>query len=172
MDKSQTPCKYRDFRFVLIIPYGHTFATNALAGGMDVKTLSTIIGHVSSSTTLNVYAHATDAMKQAAATKIDMGIAKAKPKPQIKETAEKAMTDFQPTKGRKRKWGTGSVIQCSPNRWRGYFSKVWPDGTTRHKDVYAPTKEECEALLREAMAEMKTAINAERERLKNETKAS
>ncbi len=150
----------------------HTFATNALSSGMDVKTLSTIIGHVSSSTTLNVYAHATDAMKQAAAAKIDMGIAKAKPKPQIKETAEKTMTDFRPTKGRKRKWGTGSVIQCSPNRWRGCFSKVWPDGTTRHKDVYAPTKEECEALLREAMAEMKTAINAERERLKNKTKAS
>ncbi len=30
---------------------------------MDVKTLSTIIGHVSSSTTLNVYAHVTDEMR-------------------------------------------------------------------------------------------------------------
>ena len=29
---------------------------------MDVKTLSTIIGHVSSSTTLNIYAHVTDEM--------------------------------------------------------------------------------------------------------------
>ncbi len=45
-------------------------------------------------------------------------------------------------------------------------------GTTRHKDVYAPTKGECEALLKEAMAEMKAAINAERERLKDEAKAS
>lgn len=151
----------------------HTFATNALAGGMDVKTLSTIIGHVSSSTTLNVYAHATDAMKQEAAAKIDHGIAKAETMPQAKEAAEQhTMTDFHPTKGIKRKWGTGSVIQCSKNRWRGYFSKVWPDGTTRHKDVYTPTEEECEALLKEAMAEMKTAINAERERLKDEAKAS
>lgn len=33
----------------------HTFATNALEHGMDVKTLSAIIGHVSSATTLNVY---------------------------------------------------------------------------------------------------------------------
>ena len=40
----------------------HTFATASLEHGMDVKTLSTIIGHVSSSTTLNIYAHVTDEM--------------------------------------------------------------------------------------------------------------
>ena len=33
----------------------HTFATASLEHGMDVKTLSTIIGHVSSATTLNTY---------------------------------------------------------------------------------------------------------------------
>ena len=33
----------------------HAFATASLEHGMDVKTLSTIIGHVSSSTTLNIY---------------------------------------------------------------------------------------------------------------------
>ena len=30
---------------------------------MDIKTLSTIIGHVSSTTTLNTYTHVTDAMR-------------------------------------------------------------------------------------------------------------
>lgn len=35
----------------------HTFSTAALEHSMDIKTLSTIIGHVSSSTTLNIYAH-------------------------------------------------------------------------------------------------------------------
>lgn len=40
----------------------HTFATNALAHGMDIKTLSTILGHVSSATTLNTYSHVTDEM--------------------------------------------------------------------------------------------------------------
>ena len=40
---------------------------------MDVKTLSTIIGHVSSSTTLNVYAHVTDEMRRTAAAKIAAG---------------------------------------------------------------------------------------------------
>ena len=39
----------------------HTFATASLEHGMDIKTLSTIIGHVSSTTTLNTYTHVTDA---------------------------------------------------------------------------------------------------------------
>lgn len=39
---------------------------------MDVKTLSTIIGLVSSSTTLNIYAHVTDEMQRTAASKIDL----------------------------------------------------------------------------------------------------
>lgn len=56
----------------------HTFATNALEYGMDIKTLSTILGHVSSATTLNVYAHVTDEMRQTAAAKIDQGIAQRK----------------------------------------------------------------------------------------------
>ena len=38
---------------------------------MDVKTLSAVIGHVSSSTTLNIYAHVTDEMRRTAAIKID-----------------------------------------------------------------------------------------------------
>ena len=54
----------------------HTFATASLEHGMDVKTLSTIIGHVSSSTTLNIYAHVTDEMQRTAAAKIDRGIIK------------------------------------------------------------------------------------------------
>ena len=52
----------------------HTFATASLEHGMDIKTLSTIIGHVSSTTTLNTYTHVTDAMRQNAADKIDQGI--------------------------------------------------------------------------------------------------
>lgn len=76
----------------------HTFATNALARGMDIKTLSTILGHVSSATTLNTYSHVTDEMRQRAAVKIDQGIAKA----EIQDTAiaqpEWTMTTFQARK--------------------------------------------------------------------------
>lgn len=35
----------------------HTFATRALECGMDVKTLSEVMGHKNSSVTLNRYAH-------------------------------------------------------------------------------------------------------------------
>ena len=77
----------------------HTFATNALAHGMDIKTLSTILGHVSAATTLNTYSHITDEMRQQAAVKIDAGIAKAEPQP-INESSpqERTMTDFQARK--------------------------------------------------------------------------
>ena len=53
----------------------HTFATMAISNGVDVKTLSTIIGHVSSATTLDIYSHVTDLMQQAA-VRIDRQIGK------------------------------------------------------------------------------------------------
>ena len=42
----------------------HTFATAALENGMDVKTLSAIIGHTSAATTLDIYTHITDTMQE------------------------------------------------------------------------------------------------------------
>ena len=57
----------------------HLFVTTALENGMDVKTLSAITGHVSAKTTLNVYTHVTDTMRQTAAAKIDRGIGKCEP---------------------------------------------------------------------------------------------
>ena len=81
----------------------HTFATNALAYGMDIKTLSTILGHVSCATTLNTYSHITDEMRQKAAVKIDQGIAKAEVTEQEEKPKERTMTTFQARKRWSRK---------------------------------------------------------------------
>ena len=44
----------------------HTFATHALASGVDVKTLSGILGHTRAAFTLDTYTHTTgDMQKQA-----------------------------------------------------------------------------------------------------------
>ena len=48
----------------------HTFATNALAGGVDAKTLSGILGHFSAGFTLDTYKHITNDMQRCAAEKI------------------------------------------------------------------------------------------------------
>ena len=97
----------------------------ALENGMDIKTLSAMIGHISSETTLNIYSHITDTMQQQAAVRIDREIGgtdaqmpeftqsielpKASEPTPPKATLEK---EFEPYKGKIRKSGTGCV--CCP----------------------------------------------------------
>lgn len=45
----------------------HTFATHAIAGGVDAKTLSGILGHANASFTLDNYTHVTTDMQKSAA---------------------------------------------------------------------------------------------------------
>ena len=146
----------------------HTFATNALNHGMDVKTLSTIIGHISSRTTLNVYAHVTDEMRQKAAVTIDRGIGKVEPCEVEQAPPQNTLTDFRPTEGIRRRRGTGHIKQLSDHRWIGRCTMKWPDGTTRIRTISGKTEEECEEKLAVLIAEMK----AERARQKEEGIAS
>ena len=44
----------------------HTFATHALASGVDAKTLSGILGHTKASFTLDTYTHTTGDMQKRA----------------------------------------------------------------------------------------------------------
>lgn len=151
----------------------HVFATNALEHGMDVKTLSTVIGHVSSATTLNVYAHVTSDMQRQAAARIDRGIGKA----EVAESTSIAksmstMTDFRPIRERKRRWGTGSLSKNQNGQWVGRYTITWPDGRLETRKVYAATEEECERLLAAMIADMKSEVAAEKERLTAENRAS
>ena len=135
---------------------------------MDVKTLSTVIGHNSVSTTLNIYAHITDDMRAAAAANIDRGIAKQEQTKQSekKKAQEKPMTDFVATKRQRRKPGTGCVSQIGEHLWEGKYSPRGPDGKKRNGNVYAHTREECEERLKVLIQEMKAEIVAEREQMK------
>lgn len=42
----------------------HTFATNCIEAGMDIKSLSEILGHADVSITLNIYVHSSDKIKR------------------------------------------------------------------------------------------------------------
>ena len=150
----------------------HTFATASLEHGMDVKTLSTIIGHVSSATTLNTYTHVTDAMRQSAADKIDRGIGRAKPKPRQELVPQKPIpSTFQARKGQRRKPGTGCVSQINDQLWEGRYSPR-VNGKRLARNVYARTEAECEEKLAALIREMKKELAAERERPKQGDSAS
>ena len=153
----------------------HTFATLALENGMDVKTLSAMLGHVSAATTLDIYTHITDDMRLTAAANIDRGIGKAAPQEDASEPGQETapaqaekpcMTDFKPYVGRKRRSGTGCVSEINDHLFEGRYSPKWPDGKKHARNVYAHTREECEEKLKVLIVEMKAEI-AEAQRLKD-----
>ena len=174
----QTILERADCKRVRFHDLRHTFATLALENGMDVKTLSAMLGHVSAATTLDIYTHITDDMRLTAAANIDRGIGKAAPQEDASEPgretapaqAEKpSMTDFKPYIGRKRRSGTGCISQINDHLFEGRYSPKWPDGKKHARNVYAHTREECEEKLKVLIAEMKAEI-VEAQRLKDEGK--
>ena len=139
----------------------HTFATMSLENGMDVKTLSTIIGHVSSATTLNTYTHITDEMRRKAAVNIDQGIAgvEAAAAGEEEKTAY-SEPEFTPVQPARRRPGTGYLKQIGENLWEGRYSPIWPDGKKHSRNVYGHTEAECEEKLAELILQMKAEIAA------------
>ena len=125
----------------------HTFATMALENGMDIKTLSAMIGHISAETTLNIYSHITDTMQRQAAVKIDReigGTDAQMSEPELPKASEQAQTNataepkFEPYKGkiRNKEFGDrhmfGELLQTNeynekraPNN--GQPSKIAPE---------------------------------------------
>lgn len=133
---------------------------------MDVKILSTIIGHISSATTLDIYSHVTDTMQKQAAAKIDRQIGKTDaPIPEEEAKPHADQSGFQPYKSKYRKAGTGGVYQLNDHLWEGKYSPRDATGKRISRNVYAKTEEECEEELAVMIAEMKKEIAAEKERL-------
>ena len=158
-DRLQLILEHANCKQVRFHDLRHTFATLALQNGMDVKTLSAMLGHVSAATTLDIYTHSTSDMQHAAARKIDCGIGKAEiqdePAPQANTPA---IVDFQPYMGKVRKPGTGCISQISDHLFEGRYSPTWIDGKKHARNVYAHTREECEEKLKVLIAEMKAEL--------------
>ena len=147
----------------------HTFATTALANGMDIKTLSAIIGHNSAETTLNIYTHITDEMQRTAADKIERGIMRnmslsdKDEKVPDKTAKTSCEVNFEPLKPTRRKSGTGCISKINDNLYEGRYSPRLPDGKRISKNVYAKTEEECEFKLAELIKIIRVGIVAEKE---------
>ncbi len=147
----------------------HTFSTMALESGMDIKSLSSMLGHVSSATTIDIYSHITNTMQRQAAAKIDRQIGGTEaPIPRADERVriDTDQPKFEPYKLKVRKSGTGCVTMINDHLFEGRYTPTNAYGKRESHNIYAKTREECEEKLAELIAKVKADIKAEKERLK------
>ena len=153
----------------------HTFATMALSAGMDIKTLSATIGHISSATTLDIYSHVTNDMQRKAAERIENKIGRKEPLPAHlrkyeevpkKEPKPPQRENFEPYKGKIRRSGSGGLYQINDHLWEGRFTPTLANGKRHSYNVYAKTRDECEALLEEMIIRVKAEIEEEKQQIK------
>jgi len=160
------PIRFHDLR--------HTFATNALQSGMDIKTLSSIIGHVSSATTINIYSHITDEMQREAASRIERKITgKESQAKAIEPVANRPQIEpFVPYTGKIRRPGKGCITEINDHLFEGRYSPTWPDGKRRSHNIYAKTRDECEVKLAALIKDIQAEIEiARQEKLESERMA-
>ncbi len=146
----------------------------AFENGMDVKTLSTTIGHVSSATTIDIYSHITDTMQRQAAAKIDRQIGGSDaeiPRAEERARVDTLPPDFEPYKPKYRKSGTGCVTMINDHLFEGRHTPTNAYGKRESHNIYAKTREECEEKLAAMITHVKADIKAEKERLKTMNKS-
>lgn len=149
----------------------HTFATTALEHGMDIKTLSAIIGHISSATTIDVYSHITNTMELQAAEKIEQGMGNSEVYSTAETPIEQTPYDstktaqtakFEPYTGKIRKSGTGGIYQINDHLFEGRYTPTNAHGKRESHNVYAKTREECETLLADMIEAVRQQIKEDK----------
>lgn len=143
----------------------YIFSTMALENGLDIKTLSAVLGHSSAETTISVYSHVTGEMERNAAKKMDDAFGTPKPadspvcddNPEDGQTPEQETkyAEFTAQKSKKCKLGTGCIFKVSKNTWQGKYTPRSKDGKREQHIVYAKSEEECERKLGEMIREFK-----------------
>ena len=71
-------------------------------------------------------------------------------------------SDFQPYQPKHRKSRIGCIYQINDHLWEGKYSPVGADGKRIRRNVYAPTKEECEEKLAVMIEEVKKEIEQQK----------
>ena len=152
----------------------HTFATMSLESGMDVKTLSAMIGHISSATTLDIYSHITTEMQVNAARKIDNSYGRDyevyEEEAKVVEEPKPVIKPFDPYKGKIRKSGTGGIYELNDHLYEGRYTPTNANGKRESHNVYGKTREECQEKLNAMYVEVRARINAEKEAMRRATK--
>ena len=132
---------------------------------MDIKTLSTILGHISSKTTIDIYLHSTDEMIKNAANKINARFSKGKATDQnVQAETEQKPPDpnFEPKKDKIRKAGTGCISKINDHLYEGRYSPKDAYGKRMARNVYTKTEEECKIELAKLIVRMKAEISEQK----------
>ncbi len=123
-NRLKTLLRHADLPMIRFHDLRHTFATMALENGMDVKTLSATIGHVSAATTLDIYSHMTDTMQIQAAVSIDRKIGGTNARMPVVEQTPKETAKL-PVNARV------SPQRPIPSRYRERYANPAPDACIR-----------------------------------------
>ena len=110
-----------------------------------------------------------DEMKKNAADKINARFSKGKDadkKVQAEEEQKPQETKFEPKKGKMRKPGTGCISKINDHLYEGRYSPKDAYGKRMARNIYAPTREECEEKLAILIKEMKAEIAEQKAKLR------
>jgi len=102
-------------------PVAHIF-DYALEKGMDIKSLSSLLSHVSFATTIDIYSHMTNATQRQAAAKIGCQIGSTEaeiPSGDEQVRIDTDQPDFEPYKSKIRKSGTDCVTMINDHLYEG-----------------------------------------------------